>query len=118
MKTLPKKYSKEIAEEEIKNSSIIILEEETPNLLGGKKIEVNANVMIIGRNAKDGVEIFGPKIFNNNNGNNNQNLNEKNSKSINFKPGFELNCENNYPYIFFNYYIKQTKPFNIRAYSE
>ena len=70
--------------------------------------------MIIGRNAKDGVVIFGPKIFINNNGNNKR----KNSKSINFKPGFELNCENNYPYIFFIYYIKQTKPFNIRAYSE
>ena len=74
--------------------------------------------MINGRNAKDGVVIFGPKIFINNNGNNNQNLNAKNSKSINFKSVFELNRENNYQYIFSIYYIKQTKSFNIRTYSE
>ena len=112
-----KKNSKEITEEEIKNSPIITLEEETPKLFGGKKIEINASGMIDGRNAKDGVVIFGPKVFINNNDNNNQNPNATNSKSSNFKPDFELNCESKYPYIFSIYYIKETKSFNIRAYS-
>ena len=113
-----KKNSKEITEEEIKNSPIIILEEEIPKLFNGKKIEINASGMIDGRNKKDGVVIFGPKNENNeNNNNNNQNNTNSITKSSNFKPDFELNCESKYPYIFSIYYIKESKSFNIRAYS-
>ena len=58
--------------------------------------------MIGGRNAKDGVTIFG-----------------KSNNKENFKPDFELNYEDDlkYPYIFAVYYLRETKNYCLRAYS-
>ena len=73
--------NRKISDEEIKNSSKLILEEIEGNLFNEKKIEINAGGMIGGRNKKDGFTIFG------------QNL-EKNSNNDMFVPDFELNLSN------------------------
>ncbi len=94
--------NREISEEEIKSSPIVIMTEEGGKLLNGKEIKINAAGMIGGRGAKDGVSIFGK-----NNDNNND-----------FIPDFELNYDEklNYPYIFAIYFQRETKNFFIRAY--
>ena len=99
--------NRKISDEEIKNSSKLILEEIEGNLFSEKKIEINAGGMIGGRNKKDGFSIFG------------QNL-EKNSNNDMFIPDFELNLSNNnfsYPYIFSIYYKRENKSYYIRSYS-
>ena len=99
--------NRKISDEEIKNSSKLILEEIEGNLFSEKKIEINAGGMIGGRNKKDGFSIFG------------QNL-EKNSNNEMFIPDFELNLSNNnfsYPYIFSIYYKRENKSYYIRSYS-
>ena len=99
--------NRKISDEEIKNSSKLILEEIEGNLFNEKKIEINAGGMIGGRNKKDGFSIFG------------QNL-EKNSNNDMFIPDFELNLSNNnfsYPYIFSIYYKRENKSYYIRSYS-
>ena len=99
-----------ITEDEINNSSKIILEEIDGNLFNGKKIEINAGGMVGGRGKKDGFTIFGQK----NDGNANNNSNEDK-----FKPDFELNYSEHlpYPYIFTVYYKKEEKAYYIRAFS-
>ena len=104
-----------ITEEEINNSSKIILEEINGNLFKGEKIEINAGGMVGGRGKKDGFAIFGQK-------NNNEKEDEKNSNNNNnnsFKPDFELNYNESlsYPYIFAIYYKKEEKAYYIRAFS-
>lgn len=117
--------NRKISEEEIKNSSKLILEEIDGNLFNGKKIEINAGGMIDGRNKRDGFTIFGQKLHvnaNNSNlnseiqNNDNNNNKEQNDKIIN---DFELNYSNflPYPYIFAIYYKKEEKAYYIRAYS-
>jgi len=118
--------NRKISEEEIKNSSKLILEEIDGNLFNGKKIEINAGGMVEGRNKKDGFTIFGQKMFFNDKNSNlnseaapkndNNNNNEQNEKIIN---DFELNYSNflPYPYIFAIYYKKEEKSYYIRAYS-
>ena len=104
--------NRKISDEEIKNSSKLILEEIEGNLFNEKKIEINAGGMIGGRNKKDGFTIFG------------QNL-EKNSNNDMFVPDFELNLSNSindnnnfsYPYIFSIYYKIEDKSYYIRSYS-
>ena len=99
--------NRKISNEEIKNSSKLILEEIEGNLFNEKKIEINAGGMIGGRNKKDGFSIFG------------QNL-EKNSNNDMFIPDFELNLSNSnfsYPYIFSIYYKRENKSYYIRSYS-
>ena len=103
--------NRKISDEEIKNSSKLILEEIEGNLFNEKKIEINAGGMIGGRNKKDGFTIFG------------QNL-EKNSNNDIFVPDFELNLSNSinnnnfsYPYIFSIYYKIEDKSYYIRSYS-
>ena len=99
--------NRKISDEEIKNSTKLILEEIEGNLFNEKKIEINAGGMIGGRNKKDGFSIFG------------QNL-EKNSNNDMFIPDFELNLSNNnfsYPYIFSIYYKRENKSYYIRSYS-
>ena len=104
--------NRKISDEEIKNSSKLILEEIEGNLFNEKKIEINAGGMIGGRNKKDGFSIFG------------QNL-EKNSNNDMFVPDFELNLSNSinnnnnfsYPYIFSIYYKIEDKSYYIRSYS-
>ena len=103
--------NRKISDEEIKNSSKLILEEIEGNLFNDKKIEINAGGMIGGRNKKDGFTIFG------------QNL-EKNSNNDMFVPDFELNLSNSinnnnfsYPYIFSFYYKIEDKSYYIRSYS-
>ena len=109
-----------ISEEEINNSSTLILEEIDGNLFNGNVIEINAGGMVGGRNKNDGFTIFGNK--------NAVNLNEKKNdvdKNVNndaFMPDFELNILNDakyllYPYIFTIYYKKEDKSYYIRAYS-
>ena len=99
--------NRKISDEEIQNSSKLILEEIEGNLFNEKKIEINAGGMIGGRNKKDGFSIFG------------QNL-EKNSNNDMFIPDFELNLSNSnfsYPYIFSIYYKRENKSYYIRSYS-
>ena len=100
--------NRKISDEEIKNSSKLILEEIEGNLFKEKKIEINAGGMVGGRNKKDGFTIFG------------QNM-EKNSNNDMFIPDFELNLPNTdsftYPYIFSIYYKKEDKSYYIRSYS-
>ena len=103
--------NRKISDEEIKNSSKLILEEIEGNFFNEKKIEINAGGMIGGRNKKDGFTIFG------------QNL-EKNSNNDMFVPDFELNLSNSinnnnfsYPYIFSIYYKIEDKSYYIRSYS-
>ena len=100
--------NRKISDEEIQNSSKLILEEIEGNLFNEKKIEINAGGMVGGRNKKDGFTIFG------------QNL-EKNSNNDMFIPDLELNLSNNnnftYPYIFSIYYKMEDKSYYIRSYS-
>ena len=99
--------NRKISDEEIKNSSKLILEEIEGNLFNEKKIEINAGGMIGGRNKKDGFSIFGLNL-------------EKNSNNDMFIPDFELNLSNSnfsYPYIFSIYYKRENKSYYIRSYS-
>ena len=102
--------NRKISDEEIKNSSKLILEEMEGNLFKEKKIEINAGGMVGGRNKKDGFTIFGQNI-------------EKSSNNDMFIPDFELNLPNtdsndfSYPYIFSIYYKREDKSYYIRSYS-
>lgn len=100
--------NRKISDEEIQNSSKLILEEIEGNLFNEKKIEINAGGMVGGRNKKDGFTIFGQDI-------------EKNSNNDMFIPDLELNLSNNnnftYPYIFSIYYKMEDKSYYIRSYS-
>ena len=120
--------NRKISDEEIKNSSTLILEEIDGKLLNGKKIEINAGGMVNGRNKKDGFTIFGQnkkrksKNINaeeiNVNINNINNINNVNENDI-FVPDYELNYINDlgYPYIFSIYYKLEDKSYYLRAYS-
>ena len=96
---------REITEEEINKSPILILKEIEGKILNGEEIKINAGGMINGRNKKDGVTVFSKSNNNNNN--------------KNFKPDFELNYEErlNYPYIFAIFYQRENKNYSIRSYS-
>ena len=100
--------NRKISDEEIQNSSKLILEEIEGNLFNEKKIEINAGGMVGGRNKKDGFTIFGQNI-------------EKNSYNDMFIPDLELNLSNDnnftYPYIFSIYYKMEDKSYYIRSYS-
>ena len=100
--------NRKISDEEIQNSSKLILEEIEGNLFNEKKIEINAGGMVGGRNQKDGFTIFGQNI-------------EKNSYNDMFIPDLELNLSNDnnftYPYIFSIYYKMEDKSYYIRSYS-
>ena len=100
--------NRKISDEDIQNSSKLILEEIEGNLFNEKKIEINAGGMVGGRNQKDGFTIFGQNI-------------EKNSNNDMFIPDLELNLSNNnnftYPYIFSIYYKMEDKSYYIRSYS-
>ena len=100
-----------ISEQEINNSSKLIIEEIEGNLFKGKKIEINAGGMVGGRGKNDGFSIFGQKNINNGI------INEE--KNEIFNPDFELDCSDKllYPYIFVIYYKKEDKSYYIRAYS-
>lgn len=118
-----------LPENDIKNSSKLILEEIDGNLFQGRKIEIDAGGMVGGRGKKDGFTIFGQnnskkektsdernKIYNDNAINNVEEANEKNHI---FKIDFELNYSEalSYPYVFVIYYKKEEKSYYIRAYS-
>ena len=100
-----------ISEQEINNSSKLVLEEIEGNLFNGKKIEINAGGMVGGRGKNDGFTIFGQKNINN--GNNNEDKNKI------FNPDFELDYNEKLllPYIFVIYFKKEEKSYYIRAYS-
>jgi hypothetical protein len=123
-----------LPENEIKNSSKLILEELDGNLFRGQKIEIDAGGMVGGRGKKDGFTIFGQnnskkeinskennKINNNNVINNIEKLNikQENEKNHIFKNDFELNYSEtlSYPYVFVIYYKKEEKSYYIRAFS-
>ena len=109
--------NRKISDEEIKNSSKLILEEIDGNLFNGKNIEINAGGMVDGRNKKDGFTIFGQKnILNEETDNQKQLVNNNNDI---FVPDYELNTTKLlfYPYIFAIYYKKEDKSYHIRAYS-
>ena len=94
--------NREISENEISSAPKIIIKELDGKILNGKEITITASGMIGGRNAKDGVTIFG-----------------KSNNKENFKPDFELNYEEDlkYPYIFAVYYLRESKNYCLRAYS-
>ena len=123
-----------LPENEIKNSSKLILEEIDRNLFRGQKIEIDAGGMVGGRGKKDGFTIFGlnnskkeinsyeNNKINNNNAINNEkevNVKQENEKSHAFKNDFELNYSEtlSYPYVFVIYYKKEEKSYYIRAFS-
>ena len=123
-----------LPENEIKNSSKLILEEIDGNLFRGQKIEIDAGSMVGGRGKKDGFTIFGlnnskkeinsdeNNKINNNNAINNEkevNVKQENEKSHAFKNDFELNYSEtlSYPYVFVVYYKKEEKSYYIRAFS-
>ena len=117
-----------LPENEIKNSSKLILEELDGNLFRGQKIEIDAGGMVGGRGKKDGFTIFGlnnsKKEINskeNNKINNTEkvNIKQENEKNHIFKNDFELNYSKNlsYPYVFVIYYKKEEKSYYIRAFS-
>ena len=123
-----------LPENEIKNSSKLILEELDGNLFRGQKIEIDAGGMVGGRGKKDGFTIFGQnnskkeinskennKINNNNVINNIEkvNIKQENEKNHIFKNDFELNYSEtlSYPYVFVIYYKKEEKSYYIRAFS-
>ena len=123
-----------LPENEIRNSSKLILEELDGNLFRGQKIEIDAGGMVGGRGKKDGFTIFGQnnskkeknsvennKINNNNAINNSEevNLKKENEKNHIFKNDFELNYPEtlSYPYVFVIYYKKEEKSYYIRAFS-
>jgi len=101
--------NKRISEEDIKNSNLILIEEEKNcNLLNGKKLLINARGLIEGgRKESDGIVIFSLKR------NKKELLNETNN---NLKFDFELNLEEDlpYPYIFLIYY--ENSQYYIRSY--
>lgn len=88
-----------ITDEEVLSSSKLRLEEVEGNIFTKKSVEINAAGLIGGRNAKDGVSIFGK------------------SSNNNFKCDYELNYEGltEYPFIFTVYYLRETKSYYIRA---
>ena len=98
--------NREITEEEIKSSPILLIKDEEGNILNGKEIKINAGGMINGRGKKDGVTIFSKINIDNNNDNK-------------FKGDFNLNYNENinYPYIFAIYYQRESKNYSIKAYS-
>ena len=123
---------RKISEEVIKNSTKLILEEISGDLLQGKSIKINAGGMIEGRNKRDGFTIFGQKKCENSKNSNshisvkkdeeikidNTNNNNINNNDI-FIPDYELNYTKNLgcPYIFSIYYKLEDKSYYIRSYS-
>ena len=96
--------SRGITQEEVNAAPLLIIDEESPgNLFYKRQLKINAAGLIGGRNAKDGVAIFGQKKPNE----------EK------FKSDFEIEYKEvlPYPYIFAVYYQRENKSFYIRAYS-
>ena len=120
--------NRKISEEEVKQSSKLILEEIDGTLLNGKVIEINAGGMVDGRNKRDGFTIFGQKNWGNKNTSNSNseiqlqkdinNIINNNENDI-FIPDIELNYSKflSYPYIFAIYYKREEKTYFIRAYS-
>ena len=102
--------NKRVSEEDIKNSNLILIEEEKNcNLLNGKKLLINAGGLIEGgRRASDGIVIFSLKK------NKKEALNGTNNDYLKFD--FELNLEEDlpYPYIFLIYY--ENNQYYIRSY--
>ena len=103
--------NREISENEINSSPIIILREESGNIFNNQTIKINAGGLIGGRNLKDGVAIFGLKK-------NNIVLTTDNTNNTLFTPDFVLNSDENlnYPYIFAIYFNRDKKNYHIRAY--
>ena len=120
---------RKISEEVIKNSTKLILEEISGDLLQGKSIKINAGGMIEGRNKRDGFTIFGQKKCENSK-NSNSHISVKKDEEIKidnnnniknndiFIPDYELNYTNNlgWPYIFSIYYKLEDKSYYIRSY--
>ena len=105
-----------ITDEDVKNSSKLILEEIKCNLLNGKRIEITAAGMVGGRNKRDGFSIFGLKREYD------SDLDDSNSKSEVgniFISDYDLNYSPflSYPYIFTIYFKKEEKSFYIKAFS-
>lgn len=97
--------SREITQTEINEAPLLILDEDSNGMLFNKKqLKINAAGLIGGRNAKDGVAIFGQH-------------NPSNAET--FKADFEINYKENlsYPYVFAIYYQRDSKSYFIRAYS-
>jgi len=107
--------NRRITNNDVKDSSTLIIEEKECNIFNGEKITINALGMIGGRGVGDGVTIFGS----NTNSNQLENSVNANSGMNILKPDFILNLKENYtyPYIFMIYYEKDSKSYFIRPYS-
>ena len=104
-----------ITDEDVKNSSKLILEEIKCNLLYGKRIEITAAGMVGGRNKRDGFSIFGLKKEYDSE----DDSNSKSEVGNIFSSDYELNYSPflSYPYIFTIYFKKEEKSFYIKAFS-
>ena len=104
--------NRRITNNDVKESSTLIIEEKECNIFNGEKITINALGMVGGRGVGDGVTIFGRNTQLEDSGNSNVGLGI-------IKPDFVLNLKEKYayPYIFMIYYEKDSKSYFIRPYS-
>ena len=105
--------NRRITNNDVKESSTLILEEKECNIFNGEKIKINALGMEGGRGIGDGVVFFGSNqvVLE-------ESANMNTGVSI-LKPDFILNLNEKYPYpyIFMIYYEKDSKSYFIRPYS-
>ena len=97
---------REITQEQINEAPLLILDEESNGaIFSQKQIKINAAGLIGGRNAKDGVAIFGID-------------DPENTNKQAFKADFNVKYPGSFktPYVFAIYYQSDTKKYFIRAY--
>jgi len=104
--------NRRITREEVKEAPLLIIEEKDCSLFNGQQIKINAAGMIGGREAGDGLTIFGSSA-------NQENDSTNNNEASKLKADFILNLKDkySYPYIFMIYFEKDTKSYYIRPYS-
>ena len=104
--------NRRITNNDLKDSSSLILEEKDCNIFNGEKIKINPLGMEGGRGAGDGVTIFGCNAANDDTSNYNT------GASI-IKPDFILHLKEKYmyPYIFTIHFEKESKSYFIKPFS-
>ena len=101
-----------ITNNDVKDSSTLLLEEAEGNIFNGKKIKINPLGMEGGRGAGDGVTIFGCNAIT-------EDTSNMNTGASILKPDFILNLKEKlmYPYIFTIHFEKESKSYYIKPYS-
>ena len=98
--------NRRITNEDLKESSTLILEELDCNIFNGEKIKINGLGMEGGKGRNDGVTLFGTAK---------DEVDDNSNKTIDCV--LNLNQKYNYPYIFTIYFNKETKSYFILPYS-